>query len=33
MLSRLSVADILLEKADIESIVTGIYRRQSASEP
>lgn len=32
ILSRLSVADILLEKADIESIVTGIYRRQTASE-
>jgi ABC-2 type transport system ATP-binding protein len=33
MLSRLSVADIVLEKADIESIVTGIYRRQATSEP
>ena len=33
MLSRLNVADILLEKADIESIVTGIYRRQATSEP
>ena len=27
LLSRLDVADILLEKADIESIVAGIYRR------
>jgi ABC-2 type transport system ATP-binding protein len=29
ILSRLSVADIVLEKADIESIVTGIYRRRA----
>jgi ABC-2 type transport system ATP-binding protein len=33
LLSRLEVADILLEKADIESIVAGIYRRSSALEP
>lgn len=34
ILSRLAVADILLEKADIESIVTGIYRREErASAP
>jgi ABC-2 type transport system ATP-binding protein len=34
ILSRLAVADILLEKADIESIVTGIYRRHApASAP
>jgi ABC-2 type transport system ATP-binding protein len=31
ILSRLAVADILLEKADIESIVTGIYRRPAAA--
>jgi ABC-2 type transport system ATP-binding protein len=34
ILSRLAVADIVLEKADIESIVTGIYRRHApASAP
>jgi ABC-2 type transport system ATP-binding protein len=33
LLSRLEVADILLEKADIESIVAGIYRRPNEAAP
>lgn len=33
LLGRLAVSDIVLEKADIESMVANIYRRSNGSEP